>query len=238
MWQSIDTAIVIKLNSTLAGDGLYGNIIRGIVFNMGENPIIRGLPVFFSFLILWFNEASLERRSRMSVGLMATCLAVMLSVSMQYLFHVHTRPILDSSLQLNIFENQWDHSSSFPSDTAMLYFCLSSVIFLQNRRFGIWCFLWSSLTAGVCRVAYGWHYPSDIAGSFVIGTTLIYCFYRFTCVNKIIERFIKALGTRMYIAHSFLFLVLADAYNLFPGLRGFFEILIRLIRLSSGRTGL
>ncbi|NTU52759.1 MAG: phosphatase PAP2 family protein [Chlorobiaceae bacterium] len=227
---SFDSAIVTGLDAFLSGEGTGNRLFRIFIYNIGENPLFRGFPIFFTLLLFWFGNTSIESRSRILTGLMATCIAVFISVSMQYLFHIHTRPVLDPSLHLHIQATNWDHQSSFPSDTAMLYFSLSTLLFLLNRRVGALVFTWSIISAGLCRVALGWHYPSDILGSLIIAPALVFLFTKPEFLRKRIERVLEALQEKMHVVNALLMLFIAEAYTLFPGLRGIFETLVHLLR--------
>lgn len=234
---ALDTAIVTGLSEFLAGDGNGSRLFRLLVYNVGENPLLRGIPVFFPLLLLWFGSASAERRSRILGGLLATCAAVGLSVAMQYLLQVHTRPVLDPTITLSMATQQWDHDSSFPSDTAMLYFALSMTIFLLNRRAGIAVFLWSLLSAGLCRVALGWHYPSDILGSLVIAPAVVVLFDKTVMIRGKIEALLESSQNRLNIISAMLMLFIAEAYNLFPGLRSLVVTFVRIIRKNFDLPG-
>jgi undecaprenyl-diphosphatase len=234
---ALDTAIVTGLSEFLAGDGNGSRLFRLLVYNVGENPLLRGIPVFFPLLLLWFGNASAERRSRILSGLLATCAAVGLSVAMQYLLQVHTRPVLDPTITLHMATQQWDHDSSFPSDTAMLYFALSMTIFLLNRRAGIAVFVWSLLSAGLCRVALGWHYPSDILGSLVIAPAVVVLFDKTAMIRDKIEALLESSQNRLDIVSAMLMLFIAEAYNLFPGLRSLVVTFVRIIRKNFDLPG-
>ena len=234
---TLDITIVTRLSDLLAGESSGSRLFRLLVYNVGENPLLRGIPVFFPLLLLWFGSASNERRSRILTGLLATCVAVGLSVAMQYLLHVHTRPVLDPTLTLQMATQKWDHDSSFPSDTAMLYFALATTIFLLNRRTGIAVFLWSLLSAGLCRVALGWHYQSDILGSLVIAPSVVLLFDNPAFIRGKIEALLDSSQKRLNIISAMLMLFIAEAYNLFPGLRSLVETFIRIIRKNFDLPG-
>jgi membrane-associated phospholipid phosphatase len=227
---SIDTNLIVELQAFLSGSGTGSKLFRIFIYNVGENPLLRGLPVFFPLLLLWFGNTAIEHRSRMMTGLLGVCVAVFVSVSMQYLLQVHTRPLLDRSLQLTLSTMEWDHQSSFPSDTAMLYFALSTVILLQNRWLGLFAFLWSAISAGLCRVALGWHYPSDVLGSLLIAPVIVILFMKWQFLLKLATRLLTSMASKTHIVNAILVLFLADAYNLFPGLRGIFQAIVRIAR--------
>jgi undecaprenyl-diphosphatase len=223
---AFDRLIVTACDTLLFDNRLF----RVMVYTIGENPLVRNLPVFLPLLFFWFSNTSIERRGRIVTGILATCMAVFISVAMQYLFQVHTRPLLDPTLHLHIASPNWDHQSSFPSDTAMLYFALSTVLLLLNRSAGVAAFIWSIFSAGVCRVAIGWHYPSDIAGSLVIAPSVVLLICKPALIRNIIEKLLTRYQEKMPLFNALLMFFLADAYNLFPGLRGIAETLVRLLR--------
>src|SRR5262245_46049787 len=158
----IDRELLVTLNSLVGNDAAIDRIMSGFT----NNALLRGFPIFFTLVALWFSVDSIERRSRMLVGLAATCLATILSVGLQYYITSPIRPFLDPTLHLKAIYPRilaiFDRLGSFPSDTATLNFSLVAVVFLENRRAGSLCFLWALATAGIGRIAYGWHYPSDI----------------------------------------------------------------------------
>jgi membrane-associated phospholipid phosphatase len=58
--------------------------------------------------------------------------------------------------------------SSFPSDTATLFFGLAAVVFVEERLVGLFCFVWVALIIAIPRVIFGFHYASDVIGSLVL----------------------------------------------------------------------
>jgi undecaprenyl-diphosphatase len=168
----------------------------------------------------------------MLIGLLAACVATVLSVWIQHHLVTHVRPLLDPTLHLqNIhpdFDPDWHNFDSFPSDTATLFFSIVTVIFLEHRIAGGIAFIWSLVTVGITRVALGWHYPSDVAGGLLLGVTCVYLFTRIRPLRVLFERLLLRCERRMYLLHAFLFPVLADAYMLFPGLRSFYHSLERI----------
>lgn len=218
---NMDTAILLALNANLVGTDFGMKLFNQI----GNNPLIRGFPLFFSLIYVWFESNSLERRSRCLLGLFAACLAAAVSYSTQERWTPHLRPLLDAELHLRLLDKvrleDWAHRrGSFPSDTASLYFALCTIVFLENRRLGFICFAWTLLSVGVARVALGWHYPSDIMGGIFLGTTSIYLASHMGWMHAAIQRGLVRLGTGERISVCVYFMLLADAYNLFPGLQG------------------
>jgi membrane-associated phospholipid phosphatase len=222
----MDTEILVALNSFFLSDQQKGFFI----LFLGNNPVARGFPIFFSFVAIWFSADCDKRRSRMLIGLLATCFATVTSVWLQRHFTSHLRPLLDPALHLQIGDSRmiegWDRLGSFPSDTATLFFALVTIIILENRLAGLICLSWSLMTAGVARIALGYHYPSDIVGSLVLGPASVCLFDSVPYFRAMFERALKAFQGRMYIVHVLLFLFLAEAYNLFLGFQGILKYLL------------
>jgi undecaprenyl-diphosphatase len=219
-----DIELLQTFNSLLGSNDLRNRYL----WDFGNNSLFRGFLIFFSLLALWFSDDCIKRRSRMLAGLSATSVAVLVSVWLQHHITPHIRPLLDPALHLNIPDPAWatlfERQGSFPSDTATLFFSLAAIIFLENRSAGCLCFLWALVIIGGIRVVFGWHYPSDIVGSLILGPAFVYLFISIPYTLPLFERALKLFERRMYIVHALLFFYLADAYNLFHGLR---QILLR-----------
>jgi undecaprenyl-diphosphatase len=128
----------------------------------------------------------------------------------------------------------WDRLGSFPSDTATLFFALGTIILIENRLMGVLCFVWAMMTAGLARVALGYHYPSDIMGSLVLGPAIVCLFESIPYLRALVERCLSLFHSRAYIVHALLFLFLAEAENLFLGFQG----VLKYLKYLSGMTTL
>ena len=51
-----------------------------VLCRQGPSVDIRGFPIFFSLVALWFSVDTKTRRSQILAGLLATCIMVALSV--------------------------------------------------------------------------------------------------------------------------------------------------------------
>jgi len=221
-----DIDLLLTLNT------LVGSNVDIRLWDFGNYQVVRGFPIFFSLVALWFSDNCIKRRSRMLAGLSATCLAVLLSVWLQHHITPHIRPLLDPALHLNIADPQWatvfKRQGSFPSDTATLFFSLAAIIFLENRLVGCLCFLWVLVIIGAIRVVFGWHYPSDIVGSLILGPACVYLFIKIPYLVPLFERALKLFESRMYIVHALLFVFLVEASNLFFGFQQILFIILKV----------
>ena len=229
---NMDLELLLSLNS------LAGSAAQKLFVLFVDNALIRGFPIFVPLVALWFSSDCVKRRSRMLVGLLATSVATILSIWLQHRVLPHIRPLLDPALHLKIADPKWtttvwDRQGSFPSDTATLYFALVAVIFIENRLAGYFCFLWALTIIGFSRVIVGYHYPSDIVGSMILGPGCIYLFTKISSLRTLFERVLTLCENRMYLVNALLFVYLADAFNLFASLQQLKGIGLHLLKVSS-----
>ncbi|PLS07076.1 phosphatase PAP2 family protein [Neobacillus cucumis] len=95
--------------------------------------------------------------------------SILISLFMHFIikvFYFKPRPFLERRVGI-LLPSKVD--SSFPSKHTLLVFAVSTIVFIYQRILGSIMFGFSILT-GVSRIWLGHHYPSDIAGSAVLGT--------------------------------------------------------------------
>lgn len=59
--------------------------------------------------------------------------------------------------------------NSFPSDHAILFFCLAASLWMVSRHMGILAMCHTLLVISIPRIYMGYHYPSDIVGGALLG---------------------------------------------------------------------
>lgn len=196
------------------------------------------MPVFFPLTLLWFSSNSADRRSRIFVGLLASSLATLLSLALQHVLPTHARPYLNPSIHLYSYptpDAAWGgRFDSFPSDTATLFFAFATIIFLEHRLAGWLAFIWSFFTIGVARVALGIHYPSDIAGAIALGIASVYLISRIQPLAARAQRLLEKWKPRMFIVDACFSFFIAEAYVLFPGVRGIGNVLKFAVKMLAG----
>jgi hypothetical protein len=89
MFGDADLELLQALNSLVGSNKL--------LWSFGNNTLIRGFPIFFPLIALWFSSDCIKRRSRMLAGLSATCFAVVLPVWLQHHITPPHSPALGSN---------------------------------------------------------------------------------------------------------------------------------------------
>lgn len=226
----IDRDLLLYLNHTAAAHLVLLKLVRFL----GDNPMGRGIPVFGTLIYLWFSSRNIETRCRILVGFLAMSAVLAVSLLCQHVLAVHVRPIFDQSIDVtNIL--QWDIGRfekryySFPSDTAVLYFGLAATIFTINRRVGVANYVWCFITVGLCRVALGVHYPSDIIAGIVISSLAVLLADHVHFLRKAVLGAMKAFDRGDLIANAVFVLFMLEAYSVFPGIQAIFSNVMKLI---------
>lgn len=222
----MDQHLLVGLNAALDKLQLL-KLANFIAFN----PLLRGGPIFYLLLKHWFIDKPPSHRVSMLLGLGATCVATVLSVWLQFHWTPHLRPFLDASLGLTLVPSGFEElargrDGSFPSDTGTLFFGLAAIVYAANRVDGALAFAWAFLTVGVCRVAIGWHYPSDIVGSLMLACACVYLIPRIAALRCASERLLSVGTPSDYVVQAVFFVLLADAYTLFAGLQSILKLVL------------
>jgi undecaprenyl-diphosphatase len=224
MLEHLNTGTVLFLNGLLRHHYVLTRIVQGLA----DNAIARGAPVFVPLLVLWFSSECAKRRGRMIAGLIGVAVATFASVALQRTLHLGVRPFLDPRLHLYLlngeFADGWYHANSFPSDTAALFFALSTVVFVEWRLAGALAYGWS-LLVNICRIALGFHSPIDVIAGIAWGAGVVYLFVHLRPLVLFAKHGLERSNARLPWIHALLVLFIADAYTLFLASRGILQVL-------------
>ncbi|MDD5146419.1 MAG: phosphatase PAP2 family protein [Candidatus Pacebacteria bacterium] len=81
------------------------------------------------------------------------------------MLHDRTRPFLSGQTHILLTHST---TESFPSGHTTVFFAISTIVYLYNKKAGVAFFAFSSLMA-LGRVFTGLHWPLDILGGIVVG---------------------------------------------------------------------
>jgi undecaprenyl-diphosphatase len=155
----------------------------------GRSPVSDALIRFFmndywatTMLVLlpfglWFSGHSESERERNQKGVLSTVTALMMAnlvVKVINLLYWRWRPFTDHEVTL-LFYHPSD--SSFPSNAATVGFCIAASVLLFSRKTGLVLLLIACLFS-VSRIIGGVHYPADILGGLVIGSSFAWLVQR------------------------------------------------------------
>ena len=69
-------------------------------------------------------------------------------------------------------------TGSFPSGHMAFLIPIALTVWSEDKKLGNW-FLVGTILVGISRVAYGYHWPSDILGGIVVGAVFFYITKKF-----------------------------------------------------------
>lgn len=139
--------------------------------------LLQGVPFIGLIWFLWFTSEDAALRARLLVGTIAAACAGVLSRIIQLELPTHLRPLhqaqLGFVLPFGVEPDTLNHFSSFPSDHGAVFFTLCAVIWRERPQLGIAAFVWAVII-DFARVYEGYHFPSDVIGSIVLGWLVLY----------------------------------------------------------------
>jgi undecaprenyl-diphosphatase len=116
-----------------------------------------------------------ENREILAVNLFVTTFAVILArflaLSLPYRERPVRNPLLHFQIPFTANANDLIHWSSFPSDHAVLAFCVAAGLWLVSRRLGALAIAYAFVT-NVPRIYIGAHYPTDFLAGALLGVGL------------------------------------------------------------------
>jgi membrane-associated phospholipid phosphatase len=142
--------------------------------------LLQGVPFIGLIWFLWFDSDAAKARARLLVGTVAAAFAGVLSRVIQLELPTHLRPLhqpqLGFVLPFGVDPDTLNHFNSFPSDHGAVFFTLCAVIWRERPQLGMVAFVWAVII-DFARVYEGYHFPSDVIGSIVLGLVVLYLFH-------------------------------------------------------------
>lgn len=130
-----------------------------------------------------------QHREQLLLGLVSCVVALALARGLALALPFRVRPLHNPLLHFQIPYGMdglvLEGWSAFPSDHAVLFFCLATILWIVSRKLGIVAMLYAFFIICLPRVYMGLHYPTDILVGGVLG-----------CAVGSIAR-IRILGTRL-----------------------------------------
>ena len=160
----LDTQLFYLLNN-LAGQSPF--LDGAVVFLASYLPYI--LVALFLLLLLFSQYSKREKLIIFLITGISVVVARLGATELIRFFYHRPRPFLTLPVHQLLTDNAW----SFPSGHATFFFAMSTVIYFDNKKLGIFFFI-ATLLITVSRVIAGIHYPSDIIGGALIGITVAY----------------------------------------------------------------
>jgi undecaprenyl-diphosphatase len=142
---------------------------------VSDNYVLKTGVITVLLYWAWFKETDHpdEHRATVIFGLVASCAAVLLVRLLTLTLPFRERPLRNPDLHFvlpySIKPSALLGWSSFPSDNAVLFFGVSTCLWLISRRVGLVAFCHTCLIITLPRIYRGFHYPTDILAGALIG---------------------------------------------------------------------
>ncbi|HXH50872.1 MAG TPA: phosphatase PAP2 family protein [Terriglobia bacterium] len=152
-------------------------IADGILTLIASNVLIDAGVLMAMFWWAWikYEKEHPEKREILAANLFVTAFAVVLARFLALSLPYRERPVRNLLLHFRIpftaNPNELIHWSSFPSDHAVLAFCIAAGLWLVSRRMGAFAITYAFVT-NVPRIYTGAHYPTDFIAGALLGMGL------------------------------------------------------------------
>ncbi|HLZ67876.1 MAG TPA: phosphatase PAP2 family protein [Aliidongia sp.] len=220
----VDLPILRFLTSFVGKSPLFDHLVHAV----SRYDTFKGVVMMSLLWLAWFSRRATDqegdredRRAALTLVLAGSVATVILSRVLQLVLHVHRRPILEN-LGLNFpafmepeSVNAWN---SFPSDHSMLFFSLSTGLWMVDRRIGLFGFCWSAIVIDLPRLYLGIHYPSDVIVGAILGVLCMRGFMRLP-LHDATDRVLAWGRTHQSAFYWIAFMVTEQVAHLFDDLR-------------------
>ena len=173
--EAFDLAVIRWLNGYSQANSKFDEFI----YLIASNDLPKGGLLTALLWWVWMRQDSrIITQELLAVRtIFGALLAVVVGRGLQNMLPGRLRPMHEPTLNFvvpyQVTPVGLDGWSSFPSDHAVLFFALSTALFLINRPIGVMAYIWTIVVICVPRLYLGYHYPSDIAAGAVIGVLLM-----------------------------------------------------------------
>lgn len=150
-------------------------VADAVIVVLASNGLFAGGILMSMFWWTWGKggESRKENRQSLALTLVATTIAVIAARILALNLPYRQRPLHNGFLHFQLPFTSNPHSligwSSFPSDHAVLYFCIATGIAIVSKRLGAIAISYAALMSLV-RVYIGAHYPTDVIGGALLGS--------------------------------------------------------------------
>ncbi len=227
---SFDATIIFYVNR-LSRQSLVFDQFMGY---MTQYNLLKGGVLALFIWRIWFKEGD-RGRKYMTAAIISTFAAIALARGLALSLPYRARPLHEASLAFiapyGVSPKVLDGWSSFPSDHAVLFFCLSTGIFFASRRMGALALAYSALFICFPRVYLGFHYPTDILAGAALGVFIGCAGNAHLARSRAFESSYGWLDSRPGLFYPALFLVTYQIADLFDSGRGALSGAMDLVKM-------
>ncbi|HET7214346.1 MAG TPA: phosphatase PAP2 family protein [Terriglobia bacterium] len=194
-----------------------------IIVQIANNDFIDGGILMALFWWAWIGHGkeNPEKREILTVNLFVTAFAVivarLLALSLPYGDRPFSNPLLHFQVPYTSNPEKLIHWSSFPSDHAVLTFCVVAGLWMVSRRLGMVAAAYG-LVINLARVYSGAHYSTDVAAGLVLGVGMAFL-CKTSSLRKIARTALNFLDQYPAYLYALLFACTFEIAEMFDSLR-------------------
>ncbi len=149
------------------------------LLEIADSNLVDGAVLMAMFWWAWieYGKKNSEKREVLAANLGVCTLAVVLARILALSLPYRERPIhnllLHFTRPFNSNPHALIHWSSFPSDHAVLTFCIATGLWMVSRRLGTLALTYAFVT-NVPRIYAGTHYPTDFIAGALLGSAMAF----------------------------------------------------------------
>jgi undecaprenyl-diphosphatase len=226
-----DYFLINHINYFSQKSWLFDNIIRFL----SNNHLLKGGFIITFIWWAWFNDNKSENRKQVIAILLSSTVAMIIARIMVFLLPFRNKPMHIEEINFILpfgMIPEWQKInvlSSFPSDHAVLFFCLSTGLLFISKRIGILTLLYTLLFIAMPRIYLGLHYPTDIIIGGILGTFFSLIGNTYFVKYKFMDLIINFSYSRPNYFYPIFFLLtfqIADMFNSIRSILSGFEIIL------------
>jgi len=194
-----------------------------VIVQVANNDFIDGAVLIAMLWWAWveYGNKYPEKREILAVNLFVTAFAVVvarfLSLSLPYRERPFREPLLNFQLPYTSNTSTLIHWSSFPSDHAVLTFCVAAGLWMVSRHLGMLA-VGYGLATNIARIYSGIHYPTDVVVGLILGVGLAFL-CKLSSLRKIARSALTFLDHYPAYLYALLFAVTFEVAEMFNSLR-------------------
>lgn len=149
-------------------------IVDATLVEISNSNLLDGAILMAMFWWAWIAYGKKDPAKRevltasLALCVLAVVLARVLALALPYRERPIRNPLLHFTYPFTANPNSLIHWSSFPSDHAVLTFCIATGLWMVSRRLGTVALIYSLFT-NVPRIYSGAHYPTDLIAGVLLG---------------------------------------------------------------------
>lgn len=230
MIETIDLALLSALNNF---SQLSHTFDQFVVF-IQHNHLFKGGVLIPIIYYVWFkSNQNSNKRKYLIAMLLFTFPAELIARLMAKTLPFRFRPIHDAEvnflLPFGMNTNFLNNQSSFPSDHAVLFFCISVGILFCSKKLGIFAFVYTLFFIALPRIYLGLHYPSDVFVGALIGIIISILAIVYFSQNKLLNLINDWSYSKPEFFYPLFFLFTCQIFEMFGSARALITAIFNIL---------